>query len=202
MDRLVNNDSSKDKEVQDPRRKALLRLLKDPDEEVRKMAAQALERLDGMSNLPTLLKKYRTGDKATRLKAIYALGKLGTDECLPALIHALEDDDEDIRAASIRVLGELREPKTLPALILKLNDPSITIQTMAAEALGNFPNRNLAKHLIPLLKRENKYLVISALESLAKLNAQEAIDPITELTSHPDPDVRKTAAKVLGEIQA
>lgn len=187
---------------QDARRRALIRLLKDPDEEVRRMAASALERLDGMNNLPMILDRYKRGDKVTRLRAIYALGKLGSDECLPALIHALDNDqEEDVRATAIRVLAELKDLRTLPALILRLNDPSPTIQTMIAEALGNFRHKKLAGHLIPLLRRENKYLVIAVLESLGKINAVEAMEEILKLMNHPAPEVRKTAAKVLGELQ-
>lgn len=186
----------------DARRQALIRLLKDENEEVRQMAASALERLDGMSNLPVILQHYKKGEKTMRLRSIYALGKLGTDECMPALIHALDNDtEEDIRAAAIRVLAEIKDPKTLPALIMRLSDPSTTIQTMVAEALGNFRHKNLAQHLTPLLKRENKYLVMAALQSLGKINASEAVEGIIQLLDHPDPDVRKTAAKVLGEIQ-
>jgi len=187
---------------QDARRRALIRLLKDPEEEVRRMAASALERLDGMNNLPMILERYKRGDKVTRLRAIYALGKLGTDECLPALIHALDNDlEEDVRATAIRVLAELKDLRTLPALVLRLNDPSPTIQTMIAEALGNFRHKNLAQRLIPLLRKENKYLVIAAMESLGRMNAVEAMEEIIKLMNHPAPEVRKTAAKVLGELQ-
>jgi len=72
---------------------------------------------------------------------------------------------------------------------------------MTAEVLGNFQDKKLIPHLIPLLGRENKYLVIAVLESLAKLNAREAISEIIKLLEHPSPEVRRTAAKVLGEIQ-
>jgi len=185
----------------DSRREHLIRLLKDPNEEVRQTAASSLERLDGMNNLPAILLRYKKGDKETRLKAIYALGKLGTEECLPALIHSLDHKEEEIQAAAIRMLGELKNEKTLPVLIRKLNDPSLTIQTMVAQVLGNFRRRDLARHLTPLLKRENKYLVMAAMESLGKLNAPEAINDIIKLLDHSDPVVRKTAAKVLGEFQ-
>jgi len=188
---------------QDARRQALVQSLKDQDEEVRQMAAIALERLDGMTNLPTIVQRYREGDKLTRLRAIYALGKLGNEDCLPVLIHALDSDsEEDIRAAAVRVLSELKDPQTLPALIMRLNDQSPTIQTMVAEALGNFRHKNLAGHLIPLLKRDNKYLVMAVLDSLGKINAAEAMDEIMKLLQHPAPEVRKTAVKVLGELQA
>jgi HEAT repeat protein len=199
---MTEKDKSESADL-DARRLGLIRLLKDENEEVRQMAASALERLDGMSNLPLILEHYKKGDKAIRLRSIYALGKLGTEECMPPLIHALDNDkEEDVRAAAIRVLAEIKDPKTLPALILRLSDPSNTIQTMVAQALGNFRHRNLSHHLIPLLKRENKYLVMATLESLGKINAGDAVEEIIKLLDHTDPDVRKIAAKVLGEIQA
>jgi HEAT repeat protein len=185
----------------DPRRELLVQMLKDPDEEVRQNAADALEHLEGLANFEALLEHYRSGDKVKRLRAIYAFGKLNAEECLPPLIHALEEEAEDIRAAAVRVLGETANPQVLPALVLRLQDPSLTIQTMAVEALGNFRSIQIIPRLIPLLQRDNKYLVIATLLTLAKLNAREALDTILILARNQDPDIRKTAAKVLGQIQ-
>ena len=53
----------------------------------------------------------------------------------------------------------------------------------------------------PILSRENKYLVMAALATLGKLNAANAIEAIIPLTRHPDHDIRRTAAEVLGEIE-
>lgn len=185
----------------DDRRKVLIRLLKDTSEEVRRSAAEALERLEGLANLPTLLEKYRTGDKVMKLKVIYALGKLRAENCFPLLIHALSHPEDDVRAAAIRVLGEIGDSRTLQPLVNMLHDPSLTIQTLAVEALANFPNRNLALHLLPLLDRENKYLVMATLHTLGKLNALEAMEKIISLTGHQDPDIRRVAAEVLGQLE-
>mgnify|MGYP000415725567 CR=1 FL=1 len=183
------------------RRKVLIQLLRDPHEEVRRSAAEALERLEGLQNLNALIEKYRAGDKVMKLRVIYALGKLRADNCLPLLIHALTSEEEDLKSAAIRVLGELGDVRTLQALVAGLNDPSLTIQTLTVEALANFRHKHLVPLLIPILERENKYLVMAALNTLAKLNAVNALDAIIRLTSHSDPDIRRTAAEVLGEIE-
>jgi HEAT repeat protein len=183
------------------RRKALINLLKDPREEVRRSAAEALERLEGLSNFTSLVEKYRTADKPTRLKVIYAFGKIRADGCLPILIHALRSDDEDTRAAAVRVLGEIADPKSLQPLIALLKDPSPTIQTLVVESLAGFRHQGIAPHLLPLIQHENKHMVIAALNTLGALNATEAIGPIIALTTHRDPDIRKTAAEVLGRIE-
>jgi HEAT repeat protein len=183
------------------RRKVLINLLRDSDEKVRRSAAEALERLDGLQNLSTLLDKYRTGDKVMKLRVIYAMGKLRADSCLPMLIHAMTSEEEDLKAAAIRVLGELGDVRTLQSLVAGLNDPSLTIQTLTVEALANFRHKHLVPLLLPILQRENKYLVIATLNTLAKLNAANALEHIIPLTRHSDPDIRRTAAEVLGEIE-
>lgn len=183
------------------RRKVLINLLRDSDEKVRRSAAEALERLEGLQNLDTLLAKYKTGDKVMKLRVIYALGKLRADACLPMLIHALASEEEDLKAAAVRVLGELGDVRTLQALVGGLNDPSLTIQTLTVEALANFRHKHLVPLIIPILSRDNKYLVMAALTTLGKLNAANAIDAIIPLTRHPDHDIRRTAAEVLGEIE-
>jgi HEAT repeat protein len=183
------------------RRKVLIQLLRDPHEEVRRSAAEALERLEGLQNLDTLIQKYRSGDRVMKLRVIYALGKLRADTCLPVLIHALASEEEELRAAAIRVLGELGDARTLQALVAGLNDPSLTIQTLTVEALANFHHQQLVPLIVPILERENKYLVMAALHTLAKLNAAGALEAIIRLTGHGDADIRKTAAAVLGEIE-
>ncbi len=183
------------------RRKALIRLLKDANEDVRTSAAEALERLEGIQNMDSLTEKYRSGDLSIKLKVVYAMGKLRADDCLPILIHALSQEEEDLRAATIRVLGEMGDNRTLQPLLALLNDPSPTIQTMAVEALSNFQHENLVPHIIPIIDRDNKYLVIAALETLGKLNAAGAIDKILVLTENDDDDIRRTAAVVLGQIE-
>lgn len=185
----------------DERRKVLIKLLRDPNEDVRRSAAEALERLEGMDNLETLIEKYRNGDRVMKLRVLYALGKLRTDGCLPVLIHALSSENEDLRAAAIRVLGELGDTRTLQPLVNMLNDPSMTIQTLTVEALANFRHPSLVPIILPILQRENKYLVMSTLNTLGALNAVEAVERIIEITGHDDPDVRKTAAEILGEIE-
>ncbi len=183
------------------RRKALIRLLRDESEAVRKSAAEALERLDGLQNMESLTEKYRSGDKVMKLKVIYAMAKLRADDCLPILIHALSNEEEDIKAAAVRVLGELGDNRTLQPLVKLLDDSSLTIQTLTVEALANFRHDNLAPLLLPLLQRDNKYLVIAALNTLGSLNAFEALDQIVLLTESEDQEVRRTAAEVLGEIE-
>jgi len=183
------------------RKKVLIKLLRDSSEDVRRSAAEALERLEGLANLDSLIARYRTGDKVVKLKVIYALGKLRSEACLPVIIHALSSEDEDLRSAAVRMLGEMGDPRGLQPLLNLLHDESLTIQTLVVEALANFPRHNLVAHLLPVLDRENKHLVMSALRTLSALNAVEALDRIIELTRHDDPEVRKTAAIVLGEIE-
>ena len=54
---------------------------------------------------------------------------------------------------------------------------------------------------MPVLDRDNKYLVMAALDTLGALNAIEAMEKIILLAAHEDPDIRKKAAEVMGEIE-
>lgn len=186
----------------DERRQVLIQLLRDSNEEVRKSAAQALERLEGLDNLAVLIEKYRDGDKAMKMKVIYAMAKLRAEDSFLILIHALSSPEEDVRAAAVRVLGEIGEIKTIQAIINMLNDSSVTIQTLAVEALGNFRQTEikLAPRLLPILEHENKYLVMAVINALGKLNAGDSMQSIIKLTKHQDPDIRRAAAEVLGKL--
>ncbi|MBZ4420028.1 HEAT repeat domain-containing protein [Myxococcus sp. RHSTA-1-4] len=105
--------------------------------------------------------------------------------------------------ARYRALQEL-DPRTagaLEVLVAGLHDESWRVRHVAAEALKRLPSsRDVAERLICVLgERGETGARNAAAEALAGLGGA-ALGPLVRLLSHPDPDQRKFAADILGQL--
>lgn len=118
-------------------------------------------------------------------------------------LDALTHPDKNIRMNAIHSLNALREKGSLliPVLIELLYDEEEEIRRSAAVALGRFTQHPevikplieaYAKNLIP------SFVVVGALPKFG----HSAISPLVDALQHDSLAVRKTAASVLGVLQA
>ncbi|MCP3144788.1 HEAT repeat domain-containing protein [Pyxidicoccus xibeiensis] len=102
-----------------------------------------------------------------------------------------------------RALHELdpRMPGALEVLVLGLHDESWRVRHIAAEALKRLPSpREVAERLICVLgERGETGARNAAAEALAGLGGA-SLGPLVRLLAHPDPDQRKFAADILGQL--
>ncbi len=132
---------------------ALLRALEDPDVQVRRWAAEALEKLAAEENtrpaalivLPTLSKpalpilRPLLGDNSpeVRLAVVDRLGRASLDT-LPLLLMALDDPDRKVRRRATegldRDVHDLEE--ALPRLVKALDDPDEDVRFAIIRAIG------------------------------------------------------------------
>ena len=112
-------DDAVDRDVRPVAVEALVRALKDPDEEVRDEAVHYLGKLATVPSAaePGLLSALRSKDAVARVGAAFALGKLQrfSDEAIPGLIVAAQDSNPDVRLSAFHCLVRIG-PKVVPAL--------------------------------------------------------------------------------------
>ena len=102
----------------------VLRLaLDDSDPEVRKAAAEAVDRLEIRRDVETLLGQLESGDPEVRVRAVYGLGGIDGAEARRGLRRALTDTAVEVRAAAVRTVLEHRDPHLLEPLLERLDDP-------------------------------------------------------------------------------
>lgn len=177
---------------------ALRPLLRDATPEVRDAAAEAIQRLEGISSLDEILLSLKRGDRGTRIKAIYSLGVIGGERVIPALVYCTRRPEDDIRAVAVEVLGSLGNTATLPALLERLDDRSVAIQARAIAALGNFSaNPELHGRLRPFLDADDGSREAEAALALARLGDQSSAVRIEALLASPHPSTRQAAAIAL-----
>lgn len=159
-------------------RTPLLTAMRDPNADVRRRAALALDRVGYVADLVEQLQSprakvsnaayakllevgragvvdsiasYTTHDAFTvRSLAARALGELGEPRTAPHVLALLKDDDWPVRAAAAEALTTLRPDDAVPALIETLADDEEPVREAAAEALAQYPPTALAGHLATL----------------------------------------------------
>ncbi|MGK7876474.1 MAG: HEAT repeat domain-containing protein, partial [Xenococcaceae cyanobacterium] len=90
----------------------------DEDSSVRRIAANALEKIGSEAAIPALIQALEDEDSSVRRIAANALEKIGSEAAIPALIQALEDEDSSVRwnaAEAYKKIGLPYHPKTLLA---------------------------------------------------------------------------------------
>jgi len=178
------------------RRSALRSLLLDPDVDVRQAAASALDVVEAVADFDRLLTVLRNGERIERLEAVYALGKLNHKRVYPALLETIKAEDSELRLLAVKVLGEKKHPKTVAALVKLLDDPEPAVQIEVARVLGGFADPALLAVLGPLICRQEE-LALTALDSIAELNAAEGEQVVLTAIRDSRPPIRAKAAQVL-----
>lgn len=109
-------------------------------------------------------------------------------------------DYDEARYQAVRAL-EPEAPETLAALLAALHDTSWRVRRAAAEGMSRLPEPGkVAEHLIAVLgERGETGARNAAAEALVGLG-EVAVAPLMRLLEHPDPDQRKFAADILGQL--
>jgi HEAT repeat protein len=154
--------------------------MRDPNAEVRRRAALALERV---GYLDRLVGRLSSDDRAVRTRAYAAFleigrtglvdsiaayvhhasfevravaaracGELGAKRVAPILVRAIDDEAWPVRAAVCGALGRLCDNEGPAALVRVLGDPEEAVCEAAAEALTSYSPQHLASHVDALAK--------------------------------------------------
>ena len=165
------------------RRQRLKSALNDQDEEVRRLAAQALEHLEALQELDHLLEVAQGAERGLRVQALFALERATSERVFPVLLAALEDGDADIRCAAVQVLGHKCKPDTLGPIVKHLKDPAPAVRVHVVDAMGRFGDPRLVPY-----------------RSLGQIAAAAAQDFLLPLLDDPRPKVRREAVSALGVL--
>jgi HEAT repeat protein len=137
-----------------------------------------------------------------RAEACRFAGKLGDTAAVPRLVELLCDRDPAVRREAIRALGELRAVEAVPDIadaIEGLKEWSNLLLLMALIRMGR-----AAAPAIGALLTEPGARSPAMLKGLLQVTSRigVATDPeiVRSLASHPDPEVRVDAVRVLGAI--
>lgn len=148
----------------------ILRLLSDPDPEIRAEAVDLLVDHPSPEAVPQLIARLADADETVRSLAAEALEQLGRGAApaIPALIRLSQDPSRFVRGSAIEALGAIGTPEAMSALNRLLGGPDAGPRAHAAEVLACF--------------------------------GAAAVPALTRALDDGDAPVRRAAALALGEI--
>ncbi len=162
---------------------ALIRALKDSDEETRLYAIHSLGGLQAAAGIPELLRFAKDTDPGFRKSAVFALGQMPDDRVVEALRVASNDRVPDVRwnaalqlarrgdETGIPVLGEMIDRSFLTTLDM-LEEQRVTAMVYALRAIGGLKVEALKPQVFTLKSSDPSMKVrqaaIEALEAWEK----------------------------------
>lgn len=197
--------------MQDPRALTpLLDTLKDPDAYVREHGAWALGNLGGGGAVDGLLASLRDEHADVRhavgssLQRLLATRIEARDRRItPTLIAALSVPIDDVRRIAASTLGDMKAVDAIAPLIAALGDQSDDVRIDASNALRNIGPPAL-EPLVQALDRGSGRARLGAALAIEYMDIPKTLSPAPFVVAmrDQDPYVRKSAARVLGELKA
>ena len=127
----------------------LVRLLKEPDEDLRIQVAQILGERRDVRAVPGLMEALNDSDANVRYHAIEALGKLRAGDAVDALADIVESRDFSLAFPALDALVRIGDDSVAPRLVPLLKDDLLRIPT--AELLGTLGDDSIVSPLVALL---------------------------------------------------
>lgn len=178
-----------------------LLLLKDPCADVRRVAVEALGRLDAEAAAEPLRLALADEEASVRIAAAAALGAGEGSEALRDLRSLADDHDPRVRATAVRGIARRLDggasPVARETLLSALQD-HVLVALAALETLRDGGGA-LASAAAAALARPEPEVVREAVRCVGLHGEGEALDALLPLVSHADWSVRAEAIGVLAE---
>lgn len=184
----------------------LLRLSRDRDLAVRKLAVYGLGRCRGDEAFQRLMQLAGDLDSSMRAAAAQGLGAVGRVEALASLAAHGQDSDDLARRAKAEALDRIaQQPAAVPELIRLLEGGLGSGRDEERAALisvaGHTRDPRLAPVLAAQLARPEAWTVLLAIEALASCGDSRCLQALIRIAvGHPSPDLATAAARTLSTL--
>lgn len=170
-------------------------LMVSAEPERRRNAARLFAALGDGERLSILLKDE---DAAVRRNAVHAMASLKKGAVADNLLMALVDEDADVRSAVAEALGESGGGEAVAPLLLVLRDDDPSVRYAALKSLGRLGHGDARKAILEFLDNETDgLLVITAMETLARIGGEGVMDRVKGALESSDEEVVKSAMEIL-----
>jgi hypothetical protein len=159
----------------------LLKLLVDPEVDIRKAALDVVTTYRGVKAWEPTLANLKDKKGPERAATIDALGRAGIKAALPVLAELAGDKDAETRFAVARSLGRLGDASVQDALTVLLADHDLRVRSAAADAVGETKLKNLGKLLVPLVDDAAWQVQVAAVKAIGIVRPAEAVLPLIAL---------------------
>ncbi len=189
----------------EPGIEALLETKDGEHTEVKKAVVEAFKRLRDVRCIP-LLSRWtgRVGENdGLRKLGCEALGAIADDAGMPVLQRILTDETvaDDIRGEAARAIGMIGVPEAHVHLVGGLKNERPWIRARCAEGLALARDASSFPLVVPLLAASEPWMVRTlAIEAVARLGGEKALDHVSPLLADKEIQIRSSACVALGII--
>jgi HEAT repeat protein len=180
-------------------RSILTESLRHRDHVVREGAAKLISDQAGAEDFPELVHALDDGDFWVRGYCAHALGRVGNPAALRPLFRLLADDNWFVRAEAAAAIGKLGDVRAVGWIVQLLADPDGNVRYSAARALYELATEPAR----PMLRRAILYAIpaqrFDIAVALARIHDPAALKPLADAVRNKDPEIRRQAARSLGE---
>jgi len=155
-----------------------VRLLDDPDQDVRNAVVDALQAFALIDRNTIQEVARQLGDSENseqRRNAAVLFAALGDGDRLSLLV---KDEDSLVRQAAVSSIGKLRLSLSSGILLMALVDEDPDVRIAAAETLGEIGDREVVTALSHALNDEDAWVQCAALNSLARIYPEGILDAV------------------------
>ncbi|MDD5135742.1 MAG: HEAT repeat domain-containing protein, partial [Candidatus Omnitrophica bacterium] len=208
---------------------ALIEALKDKNDDLRHVAAEALGNIGDRRAVSPLIEMLNCRGWLSRA-AVEALGAIGDKQAIQPLVDLLGRDDRELSEAAANAIYKISDKQDVMLLIkvlryinsfartdvektlVKIGQPAVLplievlkcddrfVCQSAIEVLGKIGDRQAVKPIIPALKNTEWTIRQASAISLGQIGDKEAIPALTEALKDKEEHVRESAAEALGNI--
>ena len=176
---------------------ATLRRIEDINRAERKLAKNSKNE----EVLLEVLNAAQNGNREVRAEAMWVLSNLETDVAYSDFLKAsVEDPDFNVRCLAVMGLGKLaaNNPEAIDSIKRAISDTDLQVQMEALKVAGSINSPELLNPILDSLSSRNKWVRITAIESL-KDYKDARVDRALNLLSSGDSDyaVKSTAEQVI-----
>lgn len=180
-----------------------LRLLADPNSDIRECAAEALGNLGNPDAVRPLLKSLSTERGNLRYLCVEALGKLASTQATRPLIALLSETDENMGYVAAEALGRIGDPEAVRPLMAMANSADKDLRYIVAKSLGAIGSIEATGVLLQLLQDPDREVRAEAIRSLGELADPEGAGALLDfLDEESDPDLTLEAVCALGRMKS
>jgi len=180
--------------------RAILWLLRSPDIQVKRMAAQlanCVRDVDGKL-WPQLFRYLRDEDWWVRERITDALVEMAGEHLTRFAVKYLKDDNEIIRRYGIELMVRLNDPKAIGALVRAASqDTDWWVRERAIEALGNLKDPRAVPYLVDLIGKHRDLRIVGC-TALAEIGDRAALPHVAKIAaSCKDADAQLSALRCM-----
>jgi HEAT repeat protein len=173
-------------------------LLNGAEPRERRHAAEELAIENSYAAIGALAAALQDENKGVRDAANRSLLTIGTEQVARSVVEYITDTNIISRNMASDILVRLGG-LSLNALLPCLYDSDQDVRKFAVDILGLIGDRSPVSHLIPLLHDPDDNVLISTIEALGNLRAEEAVDELCATFDRQD-DLKPAVAEALGKI--